>query len=72
MAPGRFLHSHPYIYSDVEIVAIIEHARMLPSFYGPSRPDLLDAESGVLHIQQGKFGKERLLLLDPSVVQRPG
>ena len=31
---GRVQRSHPYIYSDAEIVAIIEHARMLPSGYG--------------------------------------
>ena len=30
--------------------------------------DDLDADHGVLRVRQGKFGKERLLPLDPSVV----
>jgi integrase len=85
---------HPYIYSEAEIVAIIEHARTLPSVYGMRGltcstlfgliavtglrisealgldPADLDIESGVLHVRQGKLGKERMLPLDPSVVQR--
>jgi integrase len=85
---------HPYIYSDAEIVAIIDQARTLPSVYGLRGltcstlfgliavtglrisealgldPHDLDAESGVLRIRQGKLGKERLLPLAPSVVER--
>jgi integrase/recombinase XerD len=34
LVPGRVQRVHPYIYSDAEIVAIIEHARKLPSVYG--------------------------------------
>lgn len=94
LVPGRVQRVHPYIYSDAEIVAIIEHARTLPSVYGMRgltcstlfgliavtglrinealRLDNvdLDAESGVLHVRYGKLGKERLLPLDPSVVQQ--
>lgn len=94
LVPGRVQRVHPYIYSEAEIVAIIEHARTLPSVYGMRGltcstlfgliavtglrisealgldPADLDVESGVLHVRQGKLGKERLLPLDPSVVQR--
>jgi len=94
LVPGRVHRVHPYIYSDAEIVAIIEHARTLPSVYGMRgltcstlfgliavaglrinealRLDHvdLDVESGVLHVRYGKLGKERLLPLDPSVVQQ--
>lgn len=94
LVPGRVQRVHPYIYSDAEIVAIIEHARSLPSTYGMRGltcstlfgliavtglrisealgldPADLDVESGVLHVRQGKLGKERLLPLDPSVVER--
>jgi integrase/recombinase XerD len=34
LVPGRVQRVHPYIYSEAEIVAIIEHARTLPSVYG--------------------------------------
>lgn len=94
LVPGRVQRTHPYIYSEAEIVAIIEHARTLPSIYGMRGltcstlygliavtglrisealsldPADLDVESGVLQIRQGKLGKERLLPLDPTVVQR--
>ena len=94
LVPGRVQRVHPYVYSEAEIVAIIEHARTLPSVYGMRGltcstlfgliavtglrisealgldPADLDAESGMLHVRQGKLGKERLLPLDPSVVQR--
>lgn len=94
LVPGRVQRAHPHIYSDAEIVAIIKHARELPSVYGMRGltcstlfgliavtglrinealsldPVDLDAESGVLHVRQGKLGKERLLPLDPSVVKR--
>ena len=94
LVPGRVQRTHPYIYSEAEIVAIIEHARTLPSVYGMRGLTCstlfgliavtglrisealgldvadLDVESGVLHVRQGKLGKERLLPLDRSVVQR--
>jgi integrase len=92
LVPGRLQRVHPYIYSEAEIVAIIEHARTLPSVYGMRGltcsfgliavtglrisealgldPADLDIEAGVLHVRYGKLGKERLLPLDPSVVQR--
>jgi integrase len=94
LVPGRVQRVHPYIYSDAEIVAIIDQARTLPSVYGMRGltcstlfgliavtglriseslsldPHDLDAESGVLRIRQGKLGKERLLPLAPSVVER--
>lgn len=94
LVPGRVRRGRPYIYSDAEILAIIEHARELPSVYGMRGltcstlfgliavtglrisealgldPADIDVESGVLHIRQGKLGKERLLPLDPSVVER--
>ena len=94
LVPGRVQRVHPYIYSDAEIIAIIEHALTLPSVYGMRGltcstlfgliavtglrisealsldPADLDVESGVLHVRQGKLGKERLLPLDPSVVER--
>ncbi|RHW18192.1 integrase [Sphingomonas gilva] len=94
LVPGRVQHGRPYIYSEAEIAAIIEHARTLPSVYGMrgltcstlfgliavtglrisealglDNADL-DVETGLLYIRQGKLGKERLLPLDPSVVQR--
>jgi integrase len=31
---GHYQRVHPYIYSETEIAAIVEHARMLPSIYG--------------------------------------
>ena len=94
MVPGRVQRVYPYIYSESEIVAIIEHARTLTSVYGirgltcstlfgliavtglrisealGRNPADLNVESGVLHVRQGKLGKERLLPLDPSVVHR--
>jgi integrase/recombinase XerD len=94
LVPGHLQRVHPYIYNEAEIVAIIEHARMLPSVYGlrgltcstlfgliavtglrisealALNPTDLDVESGVLHVRQGKLGKERLLPLDPSVIHR--
>jgi integrase len=94
LIPGRVQRVHPYIYSEAEIAAIIEHARTLPSIYGMRGltcstlfgliavtglrisealsldPADLDVECGVLHVRHGKLGKERLLPLDPSVVQR--
>lgn len=94
LVPGHLQRVHPYIYSEAEIVSIIEQARTLPSIYGLrgltcstlfgliavtglrisealglDHADL-DAESGVLHVRQGKLGKERLLPLHASVVQR--
>jgi integrase len=94
LVPGRVQRVHPYIYSEAEIVALIEHAQTLPSVYGMRGLTCstlfgliavtglrisealgldatdLDVESGVLHVRQGKLGKERLLPLDSSVVQR--
>lgn len=94
LVPGRVQRAHPYIYSDAEIVAIIEQAQTLPSVYGLRGltcstlfgliavsglrinealgldPADLDTDSGVLHVRQGKLGKERMLPLDPSVVRR--
>jgi len=94
LTPGRIRRGRPYIYSDAEILAIVEHARALPSVYGMRGltsstlfgliavtglrisealgldPTDFDAESGVLQIRKGKLGKERLLPLDPSVVQQ--
>ncbi|MDX1121832.1 tyrosine-type recombinase/integrase [Sinorhizobium medicae] len=34
LVPGHVQRVHPHIYSDAEIIAIIEHARSLPSVYG--------------------------------------
>ena len=34
LVPGRVQRGRPYIYSEAEILAIIEHARALPSVYG--------------------------------------
>src|SRR6266851_217059 len=34
LVPGRIQRAHPHIYSEAEIVAIIAHARTLPSIYG--------------------------------------
>ena len=94
LVPGRLQRVHPYIYSEAEIVAIIDQARTLPSVYGLRGltcstlfgliavtglrisealgldPADLEVESGILHVRQGKLGKERLLPLDHSVVQR--
>ena len=94
LVPGRVRRTHPYFYREAEIVAIIEHARTLPSVYGMRGltcstlfgliavtgfrisealgldPADLDVDSGVLHVRQGKLGKERRLPLDQSVVQR--
>ncbi|MGX9948302.1 tyrosine-type recombinase/integrase [Bradyrhizobium denitrificans] len=94
LVPGQFRRAHPYIYSELEIAAIIEHARTLPSVYGMRGltcstlfgliavtglriseavsldPTDIDIDHGVLRVRRGKLGKERLLPLDPSVVQR--
>lgn len=94
LVPGRFRRPHPYIYSESEIAAIVEHARTLPSVYGMRGltcstlfgliavtglriseavsidPTDIDIDHGVLRVRRGKLGKERLLPLDPSVVQR--
>lgn len=94
LVSGHLKRVRPYIYSEGQIIAIIEQARTLPSNYGlrgltcstlfgliavtglriseALGLDLADLnlESGVLHVRQGKLGKERLLPLDPSVVQR--
>ena len=34
LLPNRYQRARPYIYSDAEIAAIVEHARTLPSIYG--------------------------------------
>lgn len=94
LVPGRVQRKHPHIYSDAEIIAIIQHARTLPSVYGirgltcstlfgliavtglrineALRLDHadLDVKSGVLRVRYGKLGKERVLPLDPTVVQQ--
>ncbi|MBD9455984.1 tyrosine-type recombinase/integrase [Rhizobium sp. RHZ02] len=94
LVPGHLQRVHPYIYSEAEIIAIIEQARTLPSVYGMRGltcstlfgliavtglrigealgldPADLDVEAGLLQVRHGKLGKERLLPLDRSVVQR--
>ncbi|AGB73209.1 MULTISPECIES: tyrosine-type recombinase/integrase [Rhizobium] len=34
LVPAYVQRAHPHIYSDAEIITIVEHARMLPSVYG--------------------------------------
>lgn len=94
LVPAHVQRVHPHIYSDAEIIAIIEHARTLPSVYGMRgltcstlfgliavtglrinealRLDQsdLDTETGVLRVRFGKLGKERMLPLDRTVLQR--
>jgi len=88
----RSRRSHPHIYSESDITAIIATAKTLSSVYGlrgltcstlfgliavtglrisealALDDDDLDAESGVLSVRRGKLGKERLILLDPTVM----
>lgn len=94
LVPGHVQRAHPYIYSEAEIIGIVEQAGTLPSVYGTRGLTFstlfgliavtglriseavgldttdLDVESGLLYVRQGKLGKERLLPLDRSVVQR--
>lgn len=94
LIPYRYCRTHPYIFTDEQIVAIVEEAARLPSIYGMrgltcstlfgliavtgmriTEALSLDTgdvylETGIAHIRFGKLGKERLLPLHDSAVER--
>jgi integrase/recombinase XerD len=94
LVPYRYCRTRPYIFTNAQVVAIIEEAARLPSVYGMRGQTCstlfgliavtgmrineavslnahdIDLDEGLIHFRRGKLGKERLLPLDDSVIER--
>lgn len=94
LVPYRYCRTHPYIFTDAQIAAIVEEAARLPSIYGMRGLTCstlfgliavtgmrinealsldtsdVDLDTGILRIRLGKLGKERLLPLHDTAIER--
>ncbi|EIZ77996.1 phage integrase family protein [Novosphingobium sp. Rr 2-17] len=94
LVPYRYCRTHPYIFTQAQIAAIIEEAAQLPSIYGIRGLTCstlfgliavtgmrinealsldtgdVDLDNGLVHIRCGKLGKERLLPVHDTAVER--